>query len=174
MRAYKNILPELGQRVYIDPSADVIGKVKLDDDASVWPKTVIRGDVNHISIGKRSNIQDGCIIHVSRPRTDLPDGWPTIIEEDVTIGHGVILHGCHIKSRVLVGNGAIVLDGAVIESDVMIGAGALVPPGKHLESGFLYIGSPCKQARKLRDSEIEHLPINAENYLHLKKEYLQD
>lgn len=172
-RSYLGEFPRLGAAVYIDASAEVIGRVSCGDDVSIWPQSVVRGDVNRIEIGERSNVQDGCIIHVSRPTAKLPEGWPTIIGAEVTIGHGVILHGCQIKDRVLVGNGAIVLDGAVIEENAMIGAGTLVPPGKTLESGYLYIGSPCRQLRPLSEAEIAHFATSADNYVRLKNEYLQ-
>ena len=172
LRKYRNHSPLLGERVYVDACATVIGCVKLGDDSSVWPRTVIRGDVNRVEIGARSNIQDGCIIHVSRPTPGLPQGWPTLLDDEVTIGHGVILHGCKISSRVLVGNAAVVMDGAEINENVIVGACALVPPGKKLASGFLYIGSPCKQARRLTDAEMAGLAVSADNYVRLKDEYL--
>jgi carbonic anhydrase/acetyltransferase-like protein (isoleucine patch superfamily) len=172
-RAYRTILPSLGQRCYIDPDAVVIGKVELADDVSVWPLTVIRGDVNHIHIGARSNIQDGTVIHVSRPSPEQPGGYPTTIGEDVTIAHKVMLHGCTIGNRVMVGMGAIVLDGAIIEDEVIVGAGALVTPGKTLASGYLYTGSPAKAARPLREGELDHVLENGANYVALKDDYLQ-
>ena len=172
LRPYRGQLPELGEGVYIDPTATVIGKVSLGEDCSVWPMSVLRGDVNFIQVGARSNIQDGSILHVSRPTAGKPDGEPTILGEDVTVGHRVMLHGCRIGNRVLIGNGAIVLDGAVVEDDVLIGAGALITPGKRLQSGFLYTGSPARQARPLRQSEIDHLRVNADNYVVLKADYL--
>lgn len=172
IRAYKGILPQMGQGAYVDESAVVIGDVFLGADCSVWPQTLIRGDVNRIRIGKRSNIQDGSIIHVSRPKPGLPDGWPTLIDDEVTIGHGVILHGCSIAKHVLVGNGAVVMDGVEINKNVIVGATALVPPGKKLESGYLYIGSPCKQARRLTEDEIKGLAVSSDNYVRLKNDYL--
>ena len=173
LRNYQEHRPQLEQRVYIDPAATVIGKVQLGADSSVWPRAVLRGDVNRIAIGARSNVQDGCIVHVSRPKPGLPEGHATQIGEDVTIGHGVILHGCTIRNCVLVGNGAIVMDGATIESDVIVAAGALVPPGKTLHSGYLYVGSPCKQARPLSEQERQELVVSADNYVRLKNDYMQ-
>lgn len=172
VRPYLNELPNVGDRVFIDPSAIVIGRVNLHEDASVWPLCVLRGDVNYISVGARSNIQDGSVIHVSRPKPNLPDGWPTIIGEDVTIAHKVMLHGCTIEDRVLVGMGAIVMDGVYIESDVIVAAGAVVPPGKRLASGFVYSGSPAKPTRPLREEEIDLFLKQSKNYVLLKNQYL--
>lgn len=172
IRLYQGIAPSLDDSTYVDASAVVIGDVNLGIDCSVWPLSVIRGDVNQINIGNRSNIQDGCVIHVSRPSNDHPEGFATHIGEDVTVGHKVMLHGCTIGSRVMIGMGAIVLDGAIIEDDVIIGAGALVTPGKRLISGYLYTGSPARQARPLKDNELVHFITNAANYVELKNDYL--
>jgi len=172
MRAYEGHTPTLGQRVYIDPASTVIGRVDLGDDASVWPQAVLRGDVNTITIGARTNIQDGAICHVTHDGPYTPGGFPLVVGADVTVGHGAILHGCTIKDRVLVGMGAIVLDGAVIESDVMVAAGALVSPGKHLVSGFLYRGQPATQARPLTDQEVQALSYSATNYVRVKDRFL--
>ncbi|MGF1683460.1 gamma carbonic anhydrase family protein [Photobacterium minamisatsumaniensis] len=173
-RTFKGKAPQLGVNTYIDASAVMIGDITLDDESSIWPLVAVRGDVNHIIIGKRSNIQDGSVLHVSRATDDNPKGHPLIIGDDVTIGHKAMLHGCQLGSRILVGMGAIVLDGATINDDVIIGAGSLVPPGKTLESGFLYIGSPVKQARPLNDKERAFLPTSANNYVRLKNEYLAE
>lgn len=174
IRSYKGITPKMGEKVYVDASAVIVGDIKLDDDASIWPLVAARGDVNHIRIGKRTNIQDGSVLHVTHKNAENPNGYPLLIGEDVTVGHKVMLHGCTIHDRVLVGMGSIVLDGAVIESDVMIGAGSLVPPGKQLESGFLYIGSPVKQARPLNDKERAFLLKSSSNYVQSKNDYLND
>ncbi|MCD9499895.1 gamma carbonic anhydrase family protein [Photobacterium carnosum] len=172
LRYYQNHTPQLADNVYIDTTAVVIGKVNIGTDSSLWPLVVARGDVNHIHIGQRSNIQDGSILHVSRVSTTNPDGYPLIIGNDVTVGHKAILHGCKIEDRVLIGMGTIILDGAIIEHDVIIGAGSLVPPKKQLCSGFLYIGSPVKQIRPLTAVELMSLTQSAINYVHLKDEYL--
>ncbi|ELV8683473.1 gamma carbonic anhydrase family protein [Vibrio fluvialis] len=172
IRSYKGITPQIGERVYIDESSVLVGDIKIGNDASIWPLVAARGDVNHIVIGARSNIQDGSVLHVTHKNNDNPDGYPLIIGEDVTVGHKVMLHGCTIQDRVLVGMGAIVLDGVVVESDVMIGAGSLVPPGKRLESGYLYIGSPVKQARPLNEKERAFLVKSAQNYVQNKNDYL--
>ncbi|EKO3392419.1 gamma carbonic anhydrase family protein [Vibrio fluvialis] len=172
IRSYKGITPQIGERVYIDESSVLVGDIKIGNDASIWPLVAARGDVNHIVIGTRSNIQDGSVLHVTHKNNENPDGYPLIIGEDVTVGHKVMLHGCTIQDRVLVGMGAIVLDGVVVESDVMIGAGSLVPPGKRLESGYLYIGSPVKQARPLNEKERAFLVKSAQNYVQNKNDYL--
>ncbi|NOH64756.1 MULTISPECIES: gamma carbonic anhydrase family protein [Vibrio] len=172
LRSYKDTRPVIGERVYIDQSSVLVGDIKIGDDSSIWPLVAARGDVNHIHIGKRTNVQDGSVLHVTHKNQENPDGYPLIIGNDVTVGHKVMLHGCIIKDRVLVGMGAIVLDGAVIEEDVMIGAGSLVPPGKTLESGYLYVGSPVKQARPLNDKERAFLQKSADNYVQNKEDYL--
>ncbi|MEI8594262.1 gamma carbonic anhydrase family protein [Photobacterium sp. Hal280] len=174
LRSYKGITPTIGEEVYIDPSAVLVGDIHLADHSSIWPLVAARGDVNHIKIGKRTNVQDGTVLHVTRKSNSNPDGHPLIIGDDVTIGHKAMLHGCRVGNRVLIGMGAILLDGAVIEDDVIIGAGTLVPPGKVLESGYLYVGSPAKQARPLTDTELAFLPQSAENYVRLKDEYLEE
>ena len=164
LRPFRHILPQLGNRVYLDAAAVVIGDVVLADDVSVWPCAVVRGDVNHIRIGARSNIQDGSVLHVSGRTSAKPEGSPLIVGEDVTVGHRAVLHGCTIGNRVLIGMGAVVLDDAVIGDDVIIGAGSLVPPRKRLESGFLYTGSPAKAARELTAQERAFLVQSAANY----------
>ena len=153
IRSYKGISPQIGHGVYIDTSSVLVGDIKIGDDSSVWPLVAVRGDVNHIHIGDRTNIQDGSVLHVTHKNAETPEGYPLLIGNDVTIGHKVMLHGCTIKDRVLVGMGAIVLDGVVVEKDVMIGAGRLVTTKQVLDSGYLYVGSPVKQARPLKDRE---------------------
>ncbi|EKK4083370.1 gamma carbonic anhydrase family protein [Cronobacter dublinensis] len=172
LRPYKNTFPQTGQRVMVDCSSVVIGDVRMADDVGVWPLVVIRGDVNYVSVGARTNIQDGSVLHVTHKSSYNPDGNPLLIGEDVTVGHKVMLHGCTIGNRVLVGMGSIVLDGAIIEDDVMIGAGSLVPQNKRLESGYLYLGSPVKQIRPLKEAEREGLRYSANNYVKWKDEYL--
>ncbi len=173
LRSYKGISPNVGKRVYIDSSSVLVGDITIGDDSSVWPLVAARGDVNHIVIGARTNIQDGSVLHVTHKNAQNPDGYPLIIGNDVTVGHKVMLHGCTIKDRVLVGSGAIILDGAVIEDEVLIGAGSLVPPNKTLESGFLYVGSPVKQARPLNDQERAFLQKSADNYVQNKNDYIE-
>ncbi|HBT31189.1 gamma carbonic anhydrase family protein [Erwinia persicina] len=174
IRTYKGVRPQLGERVMIDSTSVVIGNVVLADDVGVWPLVVIRGDVNRVSIGKRTNIQDGSVLHLTHKSTTNPQGHPLIIGEDVTVGHKAMLHGCTIGNRVLVGMGAILLDGVVVEDDVMIGAGSLVSPGKRLESGFLYLGSPAKKIRPLTKEETDGLLYSASNYVGWKNDYLSE
>lgn len=171
IRVFQKTKPQLGNKVYVDESAVVIGDVTIGDDSSVWPQAVIRGDMHRIRIGARSSIQDGSILHITHASSYNESGWPLTIGSDVTIGHRAILHGCTIADRVLIGNGAIVMDGAVIDSDVIVGANTLVPPGKHLESGYLYIGSPCKRARMISDKEKTFFLYTAANYVKLKNQY---
>ncbi|MFI8418572.1 gamma carbonic anhydrase family protein [Serratia sp. NPDC078593] len=174
IRSYLHYTPQLGQRVMIDASSVVIGNVELADDVSIWPLVSIRGDVNAVKIGARSNIQDGSVLHVTHQSKHNPQGYPLLIGDDVTVGHKAMLHGCTIGNRVLVGMGSILLDGAVIENDVMIGAGSLVAPGKLLESGYLYMGSPARQVRPLTPNEIEGLLYSSNNYVRWKDEYLSE
>lgn len=172
LRPYKDTSPKLGLRVMVDASSVVVGAVELQDDVSIWPLVAIRGDVNYVVIGKRSNIQDGSVLHVTHKSSYNPEGNPLIVGEDVTVGHKAMLHGCTIGNRVLVGMGSILLDGVIVEDDVMIGAGSLVPPGKRLVSGYLYLGSPVKQARPLTEAEIEGLLYSSNNYVGWKDDYL--
>ncbi|MDO6707758.1 gamma carbonic anhydrase family protein [Photobacterium sp. 1_MG-2023] len=174
LRPYQGIRPTLGEKVYVDSSAVLVGEIHLADHSSIWPLVAARGDVNHIRIGERTNIQDGTVLHVTRKSDNNPDGHPLIIGDDVTIGHKAMLHGCSVGNRVLIGMGAIILDAAEIEDDVIIGAGTLVPPGKILQSGYLYVGSPAKQARPLTEAELAFLPQSADNYVRLKNEYLAE
>ncbi|MEI8649971.1 gamma carbonic anhydrase family protein [Paraglaciecola sp. Hal342] len=174
IRAYKGIQPKLASGCYIDESSVLVGDIECGADVSIWPLVAARGDVNHIKIGARSNVQDGSVLHVSRVSKENPKGHPLIIGEDVTVGHKCMLHGCELGNRILVGMGAIVMDGAIVEDDVFIGAGSLVPPNKRLQSGYLYVGSPVKQARLLKESERAFLKVSAYNYVRLKNEYLQE
>ena len=173
IRSFQNIFPTLGERVYVDEAATVIGDVVLGDDVSVWPGTVIRGDVNYIRIGARTNIQDGTVIHVTHdgPFTP-PGGLATVIGADVTIGHGAIVHACVIEDACLIGMGSTILDGAVVKKHGFVGAGAVVSPGKTVGSGELWLGNPARCVRKLSDKEIEQLYYSAQHYLRLKEKYL--
>lgn len=174
IRTYQGITPSLGARVFIDSSAVVIGDVQLGEDSSVWPFALIRGDMHRIRIGARTSVQDGSVLHITHAGPFNPDGFPLIIGDDVTIGHKVTLHGCTLSNRILVGMGSIVMDGAVVQDDVVIGAGSLVPPGKVLESGYLYVGSPVKQARALTDKERAFFTYSAANYVKLKDLHLAE
>lgn len=164
--------PSIDPTCFIHTNTTILGDVEIKQDSSVWPGVVIRGDVNHISIGERSNIQDNSVIHVSHDGPVVPGGAATTIGNDVTVGHMAMLHGCRIADRVLIGIGVKVLDKAVIESDCVIAAGSLIPPGKICESGFLYLGSPAKKIRPLSQQEIENLLYSAQHYVKLKDEYL--
>ena len=175
LRSHRGTSPTLGERVYVDPAASVIGDVLLGDDVSLWPGTVVRGDVNHIHVGPRTNIQDGSIVHVTHegPYT-RPGGWPTVIGADVTIGHKAIIHACTIEDAVLIGMGAIVLDGVVVRTHGFVGAGAVVAPGKVVGAGELWLGNPARMARRLSDQEIEALYYSAQHYMRLKDRYLAE
>jgi len=172
IRTYQEFTPQLGERVFVDASAVVLGDVHIGSDSSVWPLVVIRGDMHRIRIGERSSIQDGSVLHITHAGPFNPDGYPLIIGDEVTVGHNVTLHGCTLGNRILVGMGSIIMDGAVVQDEVVIGAGSLVPPGKVLESGFLYVGSPVKQARPLTDKERNFFSYSAGNYVRLKDQHL--
>jgi carbonic anhydrase/acetyltransferase-like protein (isoleucine patch superfamily) len=163
---YNNKHPRIGERVFIAPNATIIGDVEIGDDASVWFGTVIRGDVFHIRIGARTNIQDNCILHVTQGT------WPTILEEEVTIGHGVIAHGCTIRRGCLIGMGSTILDGAEIGEDTLVGAGALVTEGMKVPPRSLVLGFPAKVRRSLTDDEVTHIHRNFQHYLEYKENYL--
>ena len=174
LRAHKQHSPQLGERVLVDPTAVVIGDVAIGNDSSIWPMVVVRGDMHRIRIGQRTSIQDGSVLHITHAGPFNPAGYPLTIGDEVTVGHSVNLHGCSIGNRVLVGIGSTIMDGAVIEDDVVIGAGSLVPPGKTLESGYMYVGSPAKQARPLKDKERQFFSYSASNYVQLKDEHLHE
>lgn len=173
LRPYLDQFPTLGERVYVDPAATVIGKVTLGDDVSIWPGCVVRGDVNFIEIGARTNVQDGTVIHVSHdgPHAKL-GGFATVIGEDVTIGHKAIVHACRIEDAVLIGMGAVLLDGAVVRKHGFVGAGALIAPGKVVGEAELWLGNPARKVRVLSDAEIEGLYYSAQHYVRLKDHYL--
>jgi len=172
LEAYQGIYPQIGLRVYVHPTATVIGDVALADDVSVWPGTVIRGDINSIRIGVGTNVQDLSVLHVSHKSAWDPAGAPLIIGSNVTIGHNVILHGCTIADECLIGMGSIVMDKVLMQKHVMLGAGSLVPEGKVLESGYLYLGSPVRKIRKLTEKELAYFMYSAEHYIKLKNNYL--
>ncbi|MCK5881456.1 MAG: gamma carbonic anhydrase family protein [Sinobacterium sp.] len=174
LRSFEQHTPQLERGVFVDKTAVVIGDVSVGEDSSIWPLVVIRGDMHRISIGQRSSIQDGAILHITHAGPLNETGWPLTIGNDCTIAHSVTLHGCTIADRILVGMGATVMDGAIVESDVVIAAGALVPPGKVLESGYLYVGSPVKQARKLTEKEMAYFTYSSGNYVKLKNRFIAD
>lgn len=163
---FKNQHPRIGQRVFIAENAAVIGDVELGDDVSIWYGAVLRGDMHHIRVGKRTNIQDNCILHVTQ------DTWPTILEEEVTLGHGVIAHGCVIRRGCLIGMRATILDGAEIGQDSLVGAGALVTEGMKVPPRSLVLGMPAKVRRQLTDVEVDRIHLNFQHYLDYKEVYL--
>jgi carbonic anhydrase/acetyltransferase-like protein (isoleucine patch superfamily) len=173
LSSYLATSPIVGERVYLHPSCQVIGDVRLGDDSSIWCNAVLRGDVNRIVIGRGTNVQDLSIGHVSHKTPEHPQGSPLVIGDYVTVGHSVILHGCTIGNECLIGMGSIVMDDAVIPDYVMIGAGSLVSPGKVLESGVLYMGRPAKAMRALTEEEIAYLKYSAEHYMRVKDDYLK-
>ncbi|UTW10754.1 gamma carbonic anhydrase family protein [Marinobacterium rhizophilum] len=174
IRSYQGKTPQLGQKVFVDPSAVVLGDVTIGDDSSIWPLVVVRGDMHQIRIGARSSIQDGSVLHITHAGPFNPDGFALLIGDDVTVGHQAMLHGCSIGNRILIGMGSMVMDGAVIEDEVVLGAGSLVPPGKTLHSGYLYVGRPAKQVRPLTEKELAFFTYSAGNYVRLKDQHLQE
>jgi len=171
IRSFRDTTPTIGANSYIDETAVVIGDVEIGENCSVWPLTVIRADINRIRIGDNTNIQDGSVLHVTHRGEYSPDGAELHIGNHVTIGHKVLLHGCRIGNRCLVGMGSIVTDNAAVEDQVMIGSGSLVPPGRVLESGFLYLGNPVIKKRALTEREIEYLSYVADHYRLLSEDY---
>ena len=172
IREFETITPDIAPSAYIDERALVIGDVTIGADVSLWPMVVARGDVNRIEIGARTNIQDGSILHVSHDSEFAPGGFALRIGADITVGHQCILHGCTVEDRCLVGMAATVMDGAILRSGVLLGAGSLVPPGQELEGGFLWMGSPARRVRPLRDTERAFLDYSARHYVELKNRHL--
>lgn len=166
VKPYKGVFPKVHPSVYLSDNVYVIGDVEIGEDSSVWFGSVIRGDVNYIRIGKRTNIQDNSVVHVTH------DTHPTIVGDNVTVGHRVILHGCLLGNNILVGMGAVIMDGVEIEDYVLVGAGALITPNKKIPSGVLVAGVPAKIVRDLREEEIKLIEESAENYVRYKNEYL--
>jgi len=171
IRTFQGVTPRIASSAYVDADAVVIGDVSIAADASLWPMVVARGDVQSITIGERSNVQDGSVLHVTSDNSFTPGGFALTIGNDVTVGHGAILHACTIGDLVLIGMGATVLDGAMVPDRTMVAAGALVPPGKRLESGYLYVGSPVRQARPLKQAELDYLEFSSRHYVELKNRH---
>ena len=166
LRAYKGVLPRVAAGAYVDQSAQVIGDVEIGAESSVWMNCVVRGDVHWIRIGRRTNIQDGTIVHVMR------ETHPTTIGHNVTIGHAAVIHGCAIQDRVLVGMGAILLNGVEIGSDSIVAAGALLPEGMKVPPRSLVMGSPGRVRRPLTDDEVKSITWYADNYVRYRLDYL--
>lgn len=173
LTAYLDTYPTLKEGVYLHDSAQIVGDVVIGEDSSIWCNAVLRGDVNHIRVGRASNVQDLTMCHVSHKTPSKPNGSPLLIGDYVTIGHSVILHGGSIGNECLIGMGAIIMDDVVIQDRVMVGAGSIVPPGKVLESGKLYVGQPVRPVRTLTAEEIAYLRYSAENYVKVKNNYLK-
>lgn len=171
IRDFEDKLPNIHHTTFVDDTALVLGEVIIGEDCSVWPLTVIRGDVNSIHIGNNTNIQDNSVLHVTHDGPYNPGGYNLKIGNNVTVGHRVILHGCHVGDSCLIGMGATIMDGAVIEEHNLIGAGSLVTPNKHLESGYLWRGSPVRKVRKLTAEEIQSIEYSALNYVKLKNRH---
>lgn len=173
IRGFNGKRPRLAEGVWVDASALVIGDVEIGAGSSVWPMVSIRGDIHWIRIGARSNIQEGCVLHVTHDSGYAPGGHPLEIGDDVTVGHQVTLHGCRIEGLALIGMGSIVLDGAVIEPEVILGAGSLVSPGKRLTGGHLWLGSPARCIRPLSESERGYLSYSAAGYVRLARQHAE-
>ncbi|MCK5091999.1 MAG: gamma carbonic anhydrase family protein [Gammaproteobacteria bacterium] len=173
IRAFNKTTPNLAEGVYVDDTALVIGDVKIGPDSSVWPMTVIRGDVHYIRIGSGTNIQDHSVLHVSHDSEFEAGGHPLEIGNNVTVGHQAVLHGCTVGDNCMIGMGSMVMDGAVIQKEVILGAGSLVTPNKTLESGYLWMGRPAKKVRALTVQEKEQLEYSARHYMKLKNDYLE-
>jgi carbonic anhydrase/acetyltransferase-like protein (isoleucine patch superfamily) len=168
IRSYKGVTPTIPATCYVDISAQVIGDVVLGEHASIWMNVVVRGDVNYIHIGRNSNIQDNSVMH------GMLDKWPVVLGDDVTVGHSVILHGCLIEDRCLIGMGVIILNGARIGHDSIIAAGTLIPESAVVEAGSLWMGAPGKFRRYLTEEEKASILTYRTNYLGYKEQYLKE
>jgi len=174
IRNYKNHQPSIGNNCYIDEASIIIGNVTIGSNSSIWPMTVIRGDVNAIRIGSNTNIQDGSVLHVTHdgPYDYNRGGYALTIGNNVTVGHAVILHGCTIDDNCLIGMGSTLMDGVIVKANTIIGAGSLVSPGKILDEGCLYVGRPVRKVRELNTEEIKSIQYSAKHYVELKNTYL--
>ena len=168
LRAFRGIIPTIATSAFIDETAAVIGDVVIGSESSVWFNSVIRGDVHFIRIGNRTNIQDLSLLHVTH------DTYPLILGDDVTVGHHVVLHGCTIKNRVLIGMGTVIMDGAIIEKDCVIGAGSLITERMHIPPQSLVLGTPGRVKRPLTEVELNWIKESAQNYIRYARQYLLD
>lgn len=168
VRTFRGIAPTIAPSAFVEETAVVIGDVVVGPDSSIWFHAVIRGDVHYIRIGHRTNIQDLCLLHVSHHT------HPLTLGDDITVGHRVVLHGCTIHDRVLVGMGAIIMDGVVIEENCVIGAGALITEGVHIPPKSLVLGSPAKVKRLLTEDEMQWIKRSAANYMHYAQQYVAE
>lgn len=173
IRSFQGITPTIAGSVYVDPECTIIGDVTIGADSSVWPTVVIRGDVQKITIGERTNIQDGTVIHVTADNEYNPGGYPTVIGNGVTVGHKAILHACTVEDFALIGMNATVLDGAIVRAQALVGAGSVVSPGKEIEGGYLWLGAPAKKVRELTEKELAYLEFSAQHYVSLKNKYMK-
>lgn len=171
IRSFAGITPNIHPSAFIDETAVIIGDVSIGRDSSIWPQTVIRGDINKITIGETTNIQDGSVLHVTHAGKFNPDGAALSIGNRVIIGHHVTLHACLLEDSCLIGMGAIVMDKAIVRRQTMVAAGAVVGPGKDLESGYLWLGNPIRRGRELTDKEIAFLDYSADYYAALKEKH---
>lgn len=165
IRAYRNTLPKIASSAFVAEGVPVIGDVEIGEEANIWYGCVVRGDVNYVRIGARTNIQDGTVVHVTRVTA------PTIIGSGVTIGHSALLHGCILEDDCFIGMRATIMDGAVVEKGAWVAAGALVTPGKRVLSGQVWAGSPAKYFRDMTEEEKAFIAISAQNYVELAREY---
>ncbi len=171
IKSFENKSPIIDDTAYIHEQSLVVGEVSIGAHSSVWPYTVVRGDVNRIQIGCNTNIQDNSVLHVTHDGPYQPGGFALDIGDEVTVGHRVILHGCKVGHQCLIGMGATVMDGAVLQNQVLLGAGSLVTPGKELEGGYLWMGQPAKRVRALTEEEKESLLYSSQHYVRLKNRY---
>ncbi len=169
---FQGKIPLIGKDVFIAPSADVIGEVSIGEHSSIWFGAVLRGDVNAITIGKNSSIQDGCVVHVTHfTKEDKSDGFATTVGDNVTVGHHVTLHGCKVEDACLIGMGSIILDGAIIGKESIVAAGSLVTRNKVFPPRSMIMGNPAKVVRELTPQEVDSLYLSAQNYVAFKSLY---
>ncbi len=172
IRKFEHFVPQIADSAFVDESAVVTGNVVIGADSSVWPVCSVRGDIQSIRIGERTNIQDGSVLHVTHDSEFAPGGNALTIGNDVTVGHGAVVHACTVEDLCLIGMGSVLLDGAVVKSGAIVGAGSLVSPGKELEGGYLWLGSPVKRMRELTENEKAFLKYSAAHYVDLKNRHM--